>query len=253
MRANSITESDYVAAGRACQRALWMKQAFVDYNITIDEVKILCDDTCAINLTSSPIDYLRTKHIEIIHHFLKDNVAKKHITTDKIPLRENVANILTKALEKDQFSYLRLGLGLMLQEEEEEKKGQDVIEEKMPNLEGSVNKGELGESSKKLKRKFETMKGYEARMESREMLFYIHHSLKMLLDIISKMNRKLEDENVKRNDKGKDKIPNGKLTHIVLEHAYMFVACVVLCLLVASCSQEHLEGDALDPWIPSLE
>ncbi|GKB46811.1 hypothetical protein Tco_0897564 [Tanacetum coccineum] len=129
LRANSITESDYVAAGRACQRALWMKQAFVDYNITIDEVPILCDYTCAINLTSIPIDYLRTKHVEIIHHFLKDNVAKKHIIIDKIPLRENVANILTKALEKDQFSYLRLGLGLMLQEEEEEKKGQYVIEE----------------------------------------------------------------------------------------------------------------------------
>ncbi|GJZ02367.1 hypothetical protein Tco_0520328 [Tanacetum coccineum] len=31
----------------------------------------------------------------------------------------------------------------------------------MSNSEGSVNKGEMGESSKKLKRKFETMKGYE--------------------------------------------------------------------------------------------
>ncbi|GJR85223.1 hypothetical protein Tco_0209234 [Tanacetum coccineum] len=113
----------------------------------------------------------------------------------------------------------------------------------MSNLEGSINKGEIGESSKKLKKKFETMKGYEgderimfefilrgfveseirdktkeplspklnedeysicckntthmmnafkeARMESREMIMSIHHNLKMLLDIISKMNRKL--------------------------------------------------------------
>ncbi|GJY11024.1 hypothetical protein Tco_0379209 [Tanacetum coccineum] len=106
-----------------------MKQAFVDYNITLNEIPILCDDKCAINLTSSPIDYPRTKHIEIRHHFLKDNVAKKHITIEKIPLGENVANILTKPLEKDQFCHLRLGLGLMLQEEEEEVKGQDVIEE----------------------------------------------------------------------------------------------------------------------------
>ncbi|GKB54194.1 hypothetical protein Tco_0904947 [Tanacetum coccineum] len=130
-RANSITESDYVAAGKACQQALWMKQAFVDYNIMLNEVLILCDDKCAINLTSSPIDYPRTKHIEIRHHFLKDNVAKKHITIDKIPLEENVTNILTKPLEKGQFGYLRLVLGLMLQEqgEKEEKKGQDMIEE----------------------------------------------------------------------------------------------------------------------------
>ncbi|GJU70117.1 hypothetical protein Tco_1256376 [Tanacetum coccineum] len=71
-RANSIIESNYVAAGRACQQALWMKQAFVDYNIMINEVPILCDDKCVINQTSSPIDYPRTKHIEIRHHFLKD-------------------------------------------------------------------------------------------------------------------------------------------------------------------------------------
>ncbi|GJW15853.1 hypothetical protein Tco_0019986 [Tanacetum coccineum] len=83
----------------------------------------------------------------------------------------------------------------------------------------------------------------EARMESREMLLSIHHRLKMLLDIISKMNKKLEDK----------KSPNGKLTHYGLAHVYMFVACIFLCLLVARCSQEHLEGDSLDPWIPALE
>nr|GEY76990.1 hypothetical protein [Tanacetum cinerariifolium] len=46
----------------------------------------------------------------------------------------------------------------------------------------------------------------EARIESREMLLSIHHSVKMLLDIISKMNRKLKDENIKRNDKRKEKV-----------------------------------------------
>ncbi|GJV91513.1 hypothetical protein Tco_1539326 [Tanacetum coccineum] len=116
----------------------------------------------------------------------------------------------------------------------------------------------MRESSKKLKRKFETMKGYEgderimfkfilrgfakseiwdkvkeplslklnedeyyiccentthmmnalkeARMESRDMLLSIYHSLKMFLDIISKMKRKFEDEKIKRNDKGKEKV-----------------------------------------------
>ncbi|GJX56843.1 hypothetical protein Tco_0286740 [Tanacetum coccineum] len=93
----------------------------------------------------------------------------------------------------------------------------------------------------------------ESRIESREMLLSIHHSLKMLLDIISKMNKKLEDENAKRNDKGKDKSPNGELTHVGLGHVYMFVARIVLCLLVARCSQEHLEGNALDLWITALE
>ncbi|GJT81202.1 hypothetical protein Tco_1055544 [Tanacetum coccineum] len=46
----------------------------------------------------------------------------------------------------------------------------------------------------------------EARIESREMFLSIHYSLKMLLDIIFKMNRKLKDEKVKRNDKGNEKV-----------------------------------------------
>ncbi|GJZ61344.1 zf-CCHC domain-containing protein [Tanacetum coccineum] len=128
---------------------------------------------------------------------------------------------------------------------------------RMPNSEESVNRGEVEESSKKLKRKFKTMKGYEggervmfefifrdiskseiwdkvkvplslrlyehensiccentthmmnglkeSRMESTEMLLSIHHGLKMPLNIISKMNKKLEEEKIKMNDKGKGK------------------------------------------------
>ncbi|GKD13109.1 hypothetical protein Tco_1197516 [Tanacetum coccineum] len=62
-------------------------------------------------------------------------------------------------------------------------------------------------------------------------------------------------EEPKDNLKGKDtlKFPNGKLTHIRLEYVYMLVDCVILCLLIDSCSQEHLEGNALNPWIPALK
>nr|GEU87123.1 hypothetical protein [Tanacetum cinerariifolium] len=44
-------------------------------------------------------------------------------------------------------------------------------ERKMSNSEGSVNKREMGESSKKLKRKFKTMKGYEVVKSNHEFLW----------------------------------------------------------------------------------
>lgn len=128
--ANSITESDYVTAERACQQALWMKQAFIDYNVMLNEVHILCDDTCSINLDSNPIDYPRTKHIEIKHHFLRDNITKNHITIEKIPCVDNISKILVKPLDKDQFNYLRLGLGMRLLEDEENENGKkEIVEE----------------------------------------------------------------------------------------------------------------------------
>nr|GEY21735.1 hypothetical protein [Tanacetum cinerariifolium] len=36
----STTEAEYVFAGKACQQALWMKQAFIDYGIRLDDLSI---------------------------------------------------------------------------------------------------------------------------------------------------------------------------------------------------------------------
>ncbi|GKA21620.1 retrovirus-related pol polyprotein from transposon TNT 1-94 [Tanacetum coccineum] len=109
----STTEAEYVSAGKACQQALWMKQALIDYNIRLDDVPFMCDNKGAINLSKNPVQHSRTKHIEIRHHFLRDNVQKGHISIEKVPSVDNIADILTKPLKRESFNYLRLGLGMM--------------------------------------------------------------------------------------------------------------------------------------------
>ncbi|GJR50455.1 retrovirus-related pol polyprotein from transposon TNT 1-94 [Tanacetum coccineum] len=42
--ARSTTKAEYVVAGRACQQALWMKQAMKDYDIHCEDVLVLCDN-----------------------------------------------------------------------------------------------------------------------------------------------------------------------------------------------------------------
>nr|GEU85008.1 copia protein [Tanacetum cinerariifolium] len=39
----STTEAEYVSARKACQKALWMKQALIDYGIRLDDVPIMID------------------------------------------------------------------------------------------------------------------------------------------------------------------------------------------------------------------
>ena len=39
----------------------------------------MCDNTSAISLTKNLIQHCRTKHIEIRHHFLRDEVEKNKI------------------------------------------------------------------------------------------------------------------------------------------------------------------------------
>ncbi|GJY34716.1 retrovirus-related pol polyprotein from transposon TNT 1-94 [Tanacetum coccineum] len=50
----STTEAEYVSAGKACQQALWMKQALIDYDIRLDDVPIMCDNKGAIDLSKKP-------------------------------------------------------------------------------------------------------------------------------------------------------------------------------------------------------
>ncbi|GJR39100.1 retrovirus-related pol polyprotein from transposon TNT 1-94 [Tanacetum coccineum] len=109
----STTEAEYVSAEKACQQALWMKQALIDYDVRLDDVPIMCDNKGAIDLSKNPVQHSRTKHIEIRHHFLRDNVQKGHISIEKVSSVDNIADILTKPLKRESFNYLRLGLGMM--------------------------------------------------------------------------------------------------------------------------------------------
>ncbi|GJZ46755.1 copia protein [Tanacetum coccineum] len=109
----STTEAKYVSAGKACQQALWIKQALIDYDVRLDDVPIMCDNKGAIDCSKNLMQHSRTKHIEIRHHFLRDNVQKGHISIEKVPSVDNIADILTKPLKRESFNHLRVGLGMM--------------------------------------------------------------------------------------------------------------------------------------------
>nr|GFA42013.1 retrovirus-related Pol polyprotein from transposon TNT 1-94 [Tanacetum cinerariifolium] len=109
----STIEAKYVNAEKACQQALWMKQALIDYDVQLDDVLIMCDNKGAIDLSKNPVQHSRTKHIKIHHHFLHDNVQKGHILIEILPSVDNIADILTKPLKRESFNYLPLGLGMM--------------------------------------------------------------------------------------------------------------------------------------------
>ncbi|GJX04990.1 hypothetical protein Tco_0190906 [Tanacetum coccineum] len=109
----STTGAKYVSARKACQQALWIKQALVDYDIKLDDIPILCNNKGAIDLSKNPVLHSHTKHIEIRHQFLRDNVQKGNISIEKVSFEDNISDILPKPLKREPFNLLRLGLGLM--------------------------------------------------------------------------------------------------------------------------------------------
>ncbi|GJS88004.1 retrovirus-related pol polyprotein from transposon TNT 1-94 [Tanacetum coccineum] len=66
----STIEAECVSPGKACQQALWMKQALIDYDIRLNDVPIMCDNKGAIDLivpadssSSIPADYVSAGHV----------------------------------------------------------------------------------------------------------------------------------------------------------------------------------------------
>jgi len=73
----------------------------------------MCDNTSAVNMGKNPVQHKRTKHIDVRHHFLRDNVEKGNICMQYCRIEDQIADIFTKALSKDQFESNRLKLGIM--------------------------------------------------------------------------------------------------------------------------------------------
>jgi hypothetical protein len=73
----------------------------------------MCDSTSAISLDKNPVLHLRTEHIDVHYHFLRDNVEKGNIDLIHVPTEKQLTDILTKPLEQATFAHLRGELALV--------------------------------------------------------------------------------------------------------------------------------------------
>jgi hypothetical protein len=69
----SWTEVEYMATSQASCEAIWLRKFLVglfgrELSLTI----IHCDNQICIKLSENPVFHDRSKHIEIIYHFIRD-------------------------------------------------------------------------------------------------------------------------------------------------------------------------------------
>ncbi|GJS72187.1 retrovirus-related pol polyprotein from transposon TNT 1-94 [Tanacetum coccineum] len=107
----------------------WMRSQLTDYGFAFDNIPLYCDNRSAIALCCNNVQHSRSKHINIRHHFIREQVKKGVVELYFVTADYQLADIFTKALPRERFEFLlpRIGMKSMtpetlkcLQEGEEE-------------------------------------------------------------------------------------------------------------------------------------
>ncbi|GKC83943.1 hypothetical protein Tco_1139660 [Tanacetum coccineum] len=99
----SLAEAEYVSLSACCAQVLWLRTQLIDYSFHFDKIPMYCDLKAAITILCNLVQHSYTNHIDVRNHFIK----------------EQLADLFTKALLEDRFKYLvrRLSMRCLTQEE----------------------------------------------------------------------------------------------------------------------------------------
>ncbi|GAU12596.1 hypothetical protein TSUD_132060 [Trifolium subterraneum] len=110
----SSCEAEYVAGSLAACQANWLQSLLSEMKIT-DNITVMLkiDNKSAINLAKNHVSHGKSKHIETMFHFLRDQVNKGKLSLEYCSTNDQHADILTKAVKGDQFLKLRREMGIV--------------------------------------------------------------------------------------------------------------------------------------------
>nr|GEY23375.1 hypothetical protein [Tanacetum cinerariifolium] len=68
--------AEYIAMSGCCAQILWMRSQLTDYGFDFNKIPLYCDNHSAIALCCNNIQHSRCKHIDIHHHFIREQVER---------------------------------------------------------------------------------------------------------------------------------------------------------------------------------
>jgi hypothetical protein len=106
--AQSSTEAEYIAANEAARDVHWARVFLSEIDCAQPKpTPLFIDNSTAIRMALEEGNTSRRKHINVKHHYVREQAAEGFIDLQWIPTAEQQADIMTKALALEQFTLLR--------------------------------------------------------------------------------------------------------------------------------------------------
>ena len=89
----------------AIKEATWLQGLLDDLRIDQDLLKINCESMSAIYLEKNQVYHVKTKHIDVMFHFVREILDEGDIELKEDSQKENLADMLTKVNPVVKFEH----------------------------------------------------------------------------------------------------------------------------------------------------
>nr|GEV93847.1 retrovirus-related Pol polyprotein from transposon TNT 1-94 [Tanacetum cinerariifolium] len=109
----STTDAEYIIMSGCCAQTIWMRLQLTNYGFVFNKIPLYYDNRSAIALCCNNVQHSRSKHIDIRHHFIREQVKKGVFELYFVTIDYQLADIFTKALPRERFKFLLTRLDTM--------------------------------------------------------------------------------------------------------------------------------------------
>lgn len=111
----SSTKAEYIALSMAAKEAIYLRRLLheIGWSEQPEPMTIFGDNISAQHIAQNPVHHKRTKHIDIKYHFIREKVESNDIVLEYVTTNDNVADVLTKCLNKNKHNGFVKNLGMI--------------------------------------------------------------------------------------------------------------------------------------------
>ncbi|GJW41423.1 hypothetical protein Tco_0067268 [Tanacetum coccineum] len=113
----STTEAEYIAMSGCCTQILWMRSQLKDYGFEFNKIPRYCNNKSAIALCCNNVQHSRSKHIDIRHHFIREQVENRVVELYFVETNYSTAGHTHKAFPRETVQFFSsLGMRVLTPE-----------------------------------------------------------------------------------------------------------------------------------------